>query len=209
MAGFFNSINLKALRCALKAAGYIEIREIRQGFFELDVPTVLCHAFPQVLSAGVSVVTSGSFCVPTAGCRLKRKGHNMKITYKFADGTVSEVEVSEEIGTLIMDSRREEHALQEKERCHCRSLDAIDYEGSEYGYLEDFGESEKETARQRQLLRECFSGLTETQKRRLLLYIKGKTLREIAEMEGTSFQSVDESIKTARKNFRKIFRKVP
>lgn len=30
----------------------------------------------------------------------------MKITYIFADNTVSEVEVSEEVGTLIMDSRR-------------------------------------------------------------------------------------------------------
>ena len=27
----------------------------------------------------------------------------MKITYKFTDATMSEVEVSEEIGTLIMD----------------------------------------------------------------------------------------------------------
>ena len=30
----------------------------------------------------------------------------MKIKYEFADGTVSEVEVSEEIGSVIVESRR-------------------------------------------------------------------------------------------------------
>ena len=56
----------------------------------------------------------------------------MKITYTFADDTTSEVEVSEEVGTLIMDSRREESNGDRKERYHCWSLDAIDYEGTEY-----------------------------------------------------------------------------
>lgn len=129
----------------------------------------------------------------------------MKIKYVFANGDVSEVEVSEEIGAIVIDSRKAEHALQEKERYHCYSLDAIDYEGDEYGYLDDFGEKEKEASRQRQILNEGFSKLTETQRRRLLLYIKGKTLREIAEMEGASFQSIDESIKAAQKKFPKNF----
>ena len=40
----------------------------------------------------------------------------MKITYKFADDTTSEVEVSEEIGTLIMESRRVESNGDRKER---------------------------------------------------------------------------------------------
>lgn len=49
----------------------------------------------------LSIVTTGSFCVPTAQCRLKRKGHIMKIKYAFLDGTVTEVEVSDEIGAVI------------------------------------------------------------------------------------------------------------
>ena len=32
------------------------------GDLGLDVPTVLCHVFSQALSAGVSIVTAGSFC---------------------------------------------------------------------------------------------------------------------------------------------------
>lgn len=129
----------------------------------------------------------------------------MKIKYVFANGDVSEVEVSEEIGAIVIESRKAEHAQQEKERYHCYSLDAIDYEGDEYGRCEDYGESDAEAERRRQILNSCFSKLTETQKRRLILYIKGKTLREIAELEGASFQSVDESIKAAQKKFPKKF----
>lgn len=57
----------------------------------------------------------------------------MKIKYAFLDGTTTEVEVSEEIGAVIIDSRKAEHAQDERQRYHCPySYDAIDYEGEEY-----------------------------------------------------------------------------
>lgn len=131
----------------------------------------------------------------------------MLIKYEFANGDVSEVEVSDEIGAMIIESRKAEHAQAERERKHCYSLDAVDYEGLEYGYYDDYEKEEREAEakRRRKLLNEGFSKLTQAQKRRLLLYIRGKTLREIAEIEGASFQSVDESIKAAQKKFSKIF----
>lgn len=43
----------------------------------------------------------------------------MIIKYKFATGEVTEVEVSDEIGTVILDSRREEHANNERHRYSC------------------------------------------------------------------------------------------
>ena len=56
----------------------------------------------------------------------------MKIKYAFLDGATTEVEVSEEIGTVIIDSRKAEHAQDERQRYHCPySYDAIDYEGEE------------------------------------------------------------------------------
>ena len=64
-----------------------------------------------------------SFC--PALTVLSRKDKVMTVEYKFADGTVSEVEVSEEIGTYIMDSRRKESSANRKERYHCCPLDAI------------------------------------------------------------------------------------
>lgn len=53
----------------------------------------------------------------------------MKIKYAFLDGTVTEVEVSDEIGAVIIDSRKAEHAQDERHRYHCYSYDAIDYTG--------------------------------------------------------------------------------
>ncbi len=53
----------------------------------------------------------------------------MKIKYEFADGTVSEVEVEESIGAVIIEDRRLEDNLARKERYHCHSLDAVEFEG--------------------------------------------------------------------------------
>ena len=42
----------------------------------------------------------------------------MIIKYAFLDGTVTEVEVSDEIGAVIIDSRKAEHAQDERHRYH-------------------------------------------------------------------------------------------
>lgn len=54
----------------------------------------------------------------------------MKITYAFADGTTSVVEVDDEIGAYIMDSRRQENNDDRRHRYHNYSLDDVTYEGS-------------------------------------------------------------------------------
>lgn len=129
----------------------------------------------------------------------------MKITYKFADDTTSEVEVAEEVGTIIMDSRREESNGDRKERYHCWSLDTIDYEGVEYSTPDFasslFDETEERGAR----VREAFSHLTETQQRRMLMLASGLSEREIARREGVAVRAVEESIAYARKKFFKYF----
>ncbi len=54
----------------------------------------------------------------------------VKIDYKFADGHVETIEVTEEVAEFITASNREEHALEEKERYHTDIyLDAGEYEG--------------------------------------------------------------------------------
>ncbi len=98
----------------------------------------------------------------------------MKIKYAFLDGTVTEVEVSDEIGAVIIDSRKAEHAQDERHRYHCYSYDAIDYEGEEYGACDEYA-VEDDSAEQTARIREAFSHLTATQQRRLRLYANGKT----------------------------------
>lgn len=129
----------------------------------------------------------------------------MKIKYTFQDGTMTEVEVSDEIGSVIIDSRKAEHAQDERHRYHCYSYDAIDYEGEEYGACDEYA-VEDDSAEQTACIRETFSHLTATQQRRLRLYANGKTLRAIEE---ANFQSIAESIEAGRKQFLKIFCQTP
>ena len=128
----------------------------------------------------------------------------MKITYQFANGDVSEVEVSEEVGNVIVDSRRKEDNLDRKERYHCYSYDAIDYEGEEYADP-DTPASLLERDELSDRVHSAMSHLTEIQVRRITLLAEGHSIREIAKMEGVDHKVVAESIEGARKKFLKFF----
>lgn len=59
----------------------------------------------------------------------KMEDYIMIIKYTFSDGTVSEVEVDEAIGCLIIEYRQDEENLSRKERYHCFSIESSVYEG--------------------------------------------------------------------------------
>lgn len=128
----------------------------------------------------------------------------MKITWNFADGTTSEVEVNEELGTFITASRREEDNLSRKERYHCYSLDAILFEGKEYGDNHT-PETEMEIAERNKQLYNAMKTLTAVQQRRLLMLADGLSMREIARLESVDHRAIRESIEAARKKFKKNF----
>lgn len=132
----------------------------------------------------------------------------MKIIYKFADGTVSEVEIEEEVGQAIIVSRREEENYERKMRYHCPvSIDKLEYEGMQFADPNtpmSILEKEIKEEQQKALNDYVMSHLTETQRRRIRMKADGLTLEEIAEIEGVSFQSVDESIKAAQKKAIKL-----
>ncbi len=128
----------------------------------------------------------------------------MKIKYEFADGTVSEVEVEESIGAVIIESRRLEDNLARKERYHCYSLDAVDFEGSEYA-SKDTPESLLEQTADKWHFKRLLEELPEVQRRRLLLYVQGKSMREVARLEGVDHKAVKKSIEAAKKYFLKNF----
>lgn len=128
----------------------------------------------------------------------------MKIKYEFADGTVSEIEVEESIGAVIIESRRREDNLSRKERYHCYSLDSADFEGCEYAD-KDTPETLLEQMVDNHRLNELLQKLPEVQRRRILLYAQGKSLREIARMEGVDHKAVKKSVDAAKKFFIKNF----
>jgi len=130
----------------------------------------------------------------------------MKIKYEFANGETSEVEVEEDVGTLIIDSRKVEHAQEQKQRRHCISLDAIEYEGIGFADPEtpvtDFERKELNETIANALLT-----LTEVQKRRFLLFADGMSIADIARLENTEFNTVKDSISGARKKLKNFFEK--
>ena len=131
----------------------------------------------------------------------------MKITWEFADGTKSEIEAPDDIGTVILDSRREEDNLDRKERYHCYSIDALAY-GDKDIHSPTSGvtpESEFLLAEDNARIAEALSALTDVQRRRLLMLASGMSLRDIAKAEGSNHKSVEESINSARKKFKKIY----
>lgn len=131
----------------------------------------------------------------------------MKITYNFADGESATVEVNEELGTIILDSRREEHALEERERYHSLySFDRAEFEGDDFA---DTATPEWEMLKsiEDKKLHEALDQLTEVQRRRLEMLADGLSFREIAVLEGASLPSVQDSISWARKKLQKFLEK--
>lgn len=87
----------------------------------------------------------------------------MLIKYTFATGETTEVEVNDEIGEFIIDSRRSEDSADRKERRHCYSMDAALYEGADYG-TEDFTDRLfDDTAEENARVRRAFSHLSDIQ----------------------------------------------
>ena len=123
----------------------------------------------------------------------------MLIKYEFNDGTVSEVEVSEEIGEFIVQSRREEHALDERERYHRKfSIDGANYEENIVGCLAPEYQLVREENRTA-FINMLHQELTQTQRERLQSYAEGKTYREIAAEEGVQIKAIQDSVAQARK----------
>ncbi|MGN0149176.1 MAG: hypothetical protein ACI4C7_02880 [Clostridia bacterium] len=134
----------------------------------------------------------------------------MEIKYEFVDSEVSVVEVDDEIGAVIADSRRKEENLERNNRRHCYSIDAL-----EYGDKDIYAQSTDATPEMINVHKEesgelytAFSRLSETQQRRLLMLASGMSMRQIAECEDVDIKTVRESIEGGRKKFKKFF-KIP
>ena len=125
----------------------------------------------------------------------------MKIKYAFITGEKSEVEVDEKIGTFILNSRKKEKADDERHRYHNYSLNQIDYEGPEFGCCDSYEEEDPDEG-VRNILN-ALNSLTEIQKSRMLRFIRGYSIEDIAREDGTSHQAVSLSISAARTKIRK------
>ena len=128
----------------------------------------------------------------------------MKIKYTFDNGENSEVEVNEEIGAVILESRRKEENMERNRRRRCYSLDDVDFEGDDFA-----DDRTPESLFMEQLdnehIKEPLDKLSDLHRRRLLMLAQGLTIREIAKIEGVTVRAVFDSIEKAKEAFKKIY----
>ena len=126
----------------------------------------------------------------------------MKITYEFCNGEKTIAEVDEELGDFIMESRRLEENGHRRERYHCYPFyDENDKEIELADWRQPIDLIEQ--AELREELQEMLGLLTETQRRRLLLFAGGLSYREIARREGCDHKAVKKSLDQAREKILK------
>lgn len=126
----------------------------------------------------------------------------MKITWTFADETTSEVEVSAEWGTILVDLDRQEYNNDHKETRRHYRLDACAYEGEDFA-VEDTALTainerddritaalEKLSSKQREVIK--------------ALFYEGLTQKEYARLRGISIAAVSKMYRQATKKLREI-----
>ena len=121
----------------------------------------------------------------------------MKIRYEFVNGEVSEIEVDEGLGELLVDFDRQQYNNDHKETRRHVSLDGMDYERELFTSAED---TERELLRREDTARlmEAMEALSTSQMELFLkVYFEDQRIVDIARAEGVTKQSVHEQLKRA------------
>lgn len=129
------------------------------------------------------------------------------MSVKTPDGYV-EVEVSKEVYDFDNENRNKFGRISKQMRDHNYSLDAIVYEGSEFGFYETYPcEEIEERLEEQKLVQKCLIALkklTPIQQRRFMMYaLEDYTYEQIADKEGVGLKTVYESVQSALKKIRK------
>lgn len=130
----------------------------------------------------------------------------MKIRYEFVNGEVSEIEVDEGLGELLVDFDRQQYNNDHRETRRHVSLDGMDYEGELFTSAEDTeGEllRREDTAR----LMEAMEALSPSQRELVLkVYFNGRSLVSIAAEEGVDKSSISHRLERIYKKLKKFLK---
>lgn len=127
----------------------------------------------------------------------------MKITYEFVTGEISEVEVDESLGGMLLDLDRQQYNNDQKETRRHVSLDGMDYEGELFASAED---TEGEAERREDMAR-LFSAMEalSTSQREMVkkVYFEERTFASIAREEGVGESAIRDRMKRIHKKLEK------
>ena len=127
----------------------------------------------------------------------------MKITYEFVTGEISEVEVDESLGGMLLDLDRQQYNNDQKETRRHVSLDGMDYEGELFASAEDTeGEAERreDMARLYSAMEILSPSLRELVKK---VYFEERTFASIAREEGVGESAIRDRMKRIHKKLEK------
>ena len=146
-----------------------------------------------------------SFLCLSARLVFERKGHKMKITYKFVTGEVAEVEVSEEIGAVIVDLDRLEYNNDRKETRRHYSLEGKVYEGMDYA-VEDPGlEALFAGPTDEERLHAAIRQLSPDQKEMVrAIYFENMSVNDYAARMGVTQSAISHRLQTVKKKLKKL-----
>lgn len=131
----------------------------------------------------------------------------MKITYKFVTGEVTEVEVSEEIGAVIIDLDRQEYNNDHKETRRYYSLEGKVYEGMDYA-AEDSGlEALFAGPTDEERLHTAIRQLSPDQQEMVqAIYFENVSVNDYAARMGVTQSAISHRLQTVKKKLKKLLR---
>ena len=127
----------------------------------------------------------------------------MKITYEFVTGEISEVEVDERLGGMLLDLDRQQENNDQKETRRHVSLDGMDYEGELFASAEDT----EEAVEHREDMARLYSAMEalSPSQRELVekVYFEERTFASIAREEGVGESAIRDRMKRIYKKLEK------
>ena len=129
----------------------------------------------------------------------------MKISYEFVTGEISEVEVGESLGGILLDLDRQQENNDQKETRRHFSLNSMDYEGELFASAEDTEravEHREDMARLYSAMEALSSSQRELVKK---VYFEERKITDIAREEGVSHVAVHDRLERIYKKIKNNF----
>ena len=127
----------------------------------------------------------------------------MKISYEFVTGEVSEVEVDERLGGMLLDLDRQQYNNDQKETRRHFSLNGLYYEGDLFASAEDT-EGEAEHREDMARLYSAMEALSPSQRELVeKVYFEERTFASIAREEGVGESAIRDRMKRIYKKLEK------
>ena len=128
----------------------------------------------------------------------------MKITYEFVTGEVSEVEVDERLGGMLLDLDRQQENNDQKETRRHFSLNGMDYEGELFVSAEDT----ERTVEHREDMARLYSAMEalSPSQRELVekVYFEERKITDIAAEEGVDKSAISHRLERIHKKLKKV-----